>query len=275
MGLLYPNAFRNPLAYPVGVAPGFDASHPAAGGIGPEHGFSGTAMAGGFVSLLSGAVATKGGAPVPGLNATIGPDVVFSNAAHQYTLAGQSTASDAAYTCGGIFYVTTFSNNNYLFVNSSTNAGCTLRFTSTGQVVLIFVGQGNGVTSTFTLSASTPYFVAGSRGATTGDIIAVNLITGQVSTFSATVTTTSPSAVNGTYTIGNNAGSQINFAGGIAAVMYAPQRISLATMLQWAADPWAFWYPDPGDNWIAAQAGSSFLAAWAQNNNQVIGTGLY
>lgn len=57
-------------------------------------------------------------------------------------------------------------------------------------------------------------------------------------------------APNGTYGIGNNVGSSREFNGFIAAAMVGADYLAIPQLLQWAENPWAFWYPPAVQNLI-------------------------
>lgn len=267
----------SPLAFP-GRLPGFDPAHVVARGCR----FSGSAFgASNFINLLNAKIGTQAGAPSSVISGTVGPAVQFSSAStlDKLTYSGQSTANDGQVTLGAIVRPKSAGLNNPVIFNSGNAAGG-WQFTTVGSVLVLQDGSYSHIANSgFVLAANVPYFVACSTdSATATNFVVLRLDNGKVLANSqASITTT---ASNGIYSIGGTGQFAGNvFDGAIAATMFSASYASLATLLQWASDPWAFWYPRT--NYGAIDIGTliaagGFKAAWAQQNNYpVIGTGTY
>lgn len=110
------------------------------------------------------------------------------------------------------------------------------------------IGIGTSPNAMFVPVAGVPYFIAASASfaASNGptNFIAINLNTGQISTTSVLGNTGTPITPDGSYTIGNLQNNKtLPLLGGIAAVMHSTAFLSAPQLLQWASDPWSFWYP--------------------------------
>ena len=232
-------SLRNKLAYPAGVQPGFDPTHVAAKGMSKGNGASGVAMGSGFVSVLwSSYTNTSVSKAIFG---GVGPAITYPGAAITNST-GQLSSSTAALTCGAIIQVpASYSSGSYYSILSTVDSTGTLFVLHSGvsnaPTLLLY---SNGMTSAFSLSVGTPYFVAASAliGGST-NFVAVNLNNGSVST-----STTASAGSN--FPTGNGAIGNYNsnpFIGSISAIMWSPSYLSLSQLLQWASDPWSFWYP--------------------------------
>ncbi len=232
----------NPLAFPAGFPPGFNQHHIGAGGISASsrRGFSGISKpGGGFVSLLTGIPGVIGGTPTSGIS-FIGPYSSYSASGDFTSFAGQSTGAAANTTYAAIF--STIANlGAYQTIISNTNSGTDNVFgvIDTSQFGVYVSGD---VTSGITPTAGVPYFfIASILGGTNVNFLILNLLTGVIQTVSA-ATANTPSTSSGTYQVGND-GTTLVANSHIAAAMYAPRYMTMASMLKWAEAPWSFWYP--------------------------------
>lgn len=262
MGVHFLTQYSNPLAYPAGYAPGYNPSHIAAGGTR----FSGISVPGNFLNILSGKVGTLSGTPTWAVKSYVGPVTYFTSSSASFT--GQSTANDEACTIGTIVYPIN-QNNSCVFSSSGDNAGWRTIHGGFGAINYQLVAGGVAVTintGDLVPGEYSPWFLATSAGLSTSCYVVKNLANGKTR-FAESTGPGSTLASNGTYMVGANTFGQ-NYYGGIAAVMFSGRYNSLQSLLQWAADPWSFWYPNPGDNWIAAQAAG--FPWWAVKNNHMI-----
>lgn len=264
------STWRNPLAYPAGIVPGFDPTHPAA----RNAIFSGIADGGNFVNLLTGAVGTKNGSPTANIKGVTGPGVLYQTGANSSTFSGCGTGSIATITMAAIVVPPTATGSQAMIYLSNGAAGDCDFYISGSNALTCYLGgtQPSGPT----LVAGVPYFVAMSCVATVGNMtfIAKRLDTGNV-TISNPTAPTSGLSTNGAVIVGNDGFGQA-FNGTVAAAMASKTLLSTWQLAQWAADPWSYWYPDAGDDWVAAAAASGFSPWWAANNNlPVLGTGTY
>lgn len=257
----------SPLAYP-GQAPGFDPSHPAAQGMAAGLGISCIASGANFINLLNGKPFSVGSAPTAS-NQQIGPSALFNSVAY-CDIGSQSTKSISAITMAAIFQLVTV---------QSTNAQIAVAFPSTpyaylglnaGKIGSYLSGQ---IVSTITPSAGIPYFAAMSAEAGgTVNFLLLNLLTGQVLTYSTTTSSGSWSSSATIYVGAATSPNSQQLLGYLAAAMYSPTFLSIYQLLAWAADPWPFWYPRGvvgSLDWLTAPAAPTFLAAWALNRNRI------
>jgi hypothetical protein len=247
--IIQPQKYSYGLAYPAGATPGFDQSHIASGGITNRRGFSGIATSANFVNVLNGAAGAIVNAPTSAYLGSIGPctDYPGQGQTHCSTFAGQSTTIDAQATLAAIFQLDAVNAGTNVFFTESgnSNGGYSIGYTATGKPTCLALGGTNSI-STPTLVANIPYFFAVSSQVVGGScfFVLARLDTGQVLTETQARAVPSAGAPSGIYNVGNTTSSPRSPNAKIAAVMFSNQSISLAAIVQWAADPWSFWYPN-------------------------------
>lgn len=239
----------NTLAYPAGVAPGFDPTHPAAAAsMGYGHGFSGIASSGGITNILTGKSGTLVGAPTAKVLA-MGPTINFGGGASTdaVTFAGQSTINDTAITLAGIVVMDTNAGTTQSIIQNDfgSASGVGIR-NNTGALQFYASSLGSNLSPFFCFVVGVPTFfavsVSGSLG--TANFLSKRLDTGAVLTSSTTLAYSITRAPNGTYVVGNSTSANQGCGGSIGAVMFAPTFMSGQQLLKWADDPWSFWYPN-------------------------------
>lgn len=231
------------LSFPVGVTPGFNPQHIAGGA--PR--FSGISNGSNFISLLQGANrGTIGGGPVGLVDGIIGPATNYSAATDASSFSGQYTAAiDTSSTIGAIFVLNSVASANQIIFSETSNGTVkTLALNiSSGVAALNY----NGVTSfssSISVVVDVPYFLVSS--VQDGNIInfaLTNLRTGQVRTSSIASSQTRSNAQTGTNSVGTRVASNLVMNGKLAAVMFNAVYLPLPALIQWANDPWSFWYP--------------------------------
>ena len=228
---------RDFLAFP-GRAPGFDTTHRAAYGISNGYGFSGIALNGNFINLLSGKPGVIAGTVTGSIDGLFGPVCTFSASGSQITFPGQSTKTNTVVTMACIARGYT---GNYagIFLTGSNGNGWGIQNNST-SVWGIQTPSNNNISGPV-ISNGTPYFFAASGSYAAQNFVVVNLATGKILT-TVSNTSTSSSQPNGTYWVGTQ-GNGLEWNAGVAAVMFAPSFMSLPALLQWAQRPWDFGYP--------------------------------
>lgn len=236
-----PGPLRNP-----GRSPGFDLGHPAAAGIR----FSGVAAGASFMPLISGylfaplAGGVLIGAPSANVIGILGPSTGFSGASDTIDFVSIGADSPTAFTVASIFQLTTINGSNQALLSSAggSGSGIILYIDATG--LLTIFGNNVGTSSGLTVAANVPYFAAYSQTASTGNVVLTRLDNGK--TVTASVAAVIPIFADTDFYIGNDGFSQ-PLAGYEAAVMYSSAVLSAQQLLQWARDPWAFWYPSKFD----------------------------
>lgn len=242
---------RSKLTYPAGVLPGWDPTHPAA----RQTRLSAVVRAGTFKEIAPQTrQATLGTTPPTFSNHShLGPVGVFngSTSINAVTVAGLSTANDTVATVAAIFTITAFTSTWCPIANSGSSAGYAINIATTPGVQMVL--PGTVVTSVVfgTIAVNTPYFLAVSNVTGLQNYVLCNLSSGQIQT-ATTASAYTSAALNGTADIGCWSQNSQAFDGDIAAVMWSNTFLGLGSLKMWAADPWAFWYPQPEENWVAS-----------------------
>lgn len=257
MGVHFLTQYRNPLAYPAGYVPGFDPSHIAA----KRTIISTVASGGNQINVFRGDKGTITGAPVGGVQA-FGPYTYYaSGSGDNSSFSGCLVAQPVDFTIGFITNHDGNSSNTLMFDSGSnagaTNAWCIQAFG--GRIGLRNSPSFAGMDPATLLEANKWYFTVITQSAALNVInwVFLRLDNGRLETESKTALTAGGDG-NGTVSIG---GSSLGLEGKhrVAAAMYTQSYMHMAALREWAADPWSFWYPNPGDNWIAAQAASGLF----------------
>ncbi len=231
----------NPLLAPAGRTPGFDRTHPAAKQIL----FSGVPSGLMFSNVLNGKQSALVGGTVAATDGNLGQCVNFP-AGDYLSFSGNATTNWLSGTIGVIIRASVISGTQYIFCNNSASAGSSLNLSS-GTVQWTMFGV-VAESSSITISAGVPYFIAASQNGSTGiNYVAVNLVNGSIQT--STSASAAPNAPDGTYVIGvgPSLGGSTAFAGLIAAAMYSSAYMPMPALVDWAKDPWSFWYPRTRD----------------------------
>jgi hypothetical protein len=251
------NPVRDPLAFPAGLAPGYDQTHIAAT---PLMRFSAVAMgSGALIPVFKAGQTTVAGSS--SASATrFGPAVTFAagNNANTYP-AYAGTESPSAFTMAVIF-TPVAGTTGYVIQNcSGVSQGTPITGIYLSSLTVNAIVD-NGVQGpTFTLTGGVPYFLAMSsvNGSSLVKGVATNLLTGQILTGSAASgpiqTTTSAS-----YCVGDSASGIGSAAMSVNAAMYSVAYMPPAALLAWAQDPWSFWYPKASDSVFSLLIGSLF-----------------
>lgn len=234
-GLMRPA--RGPFAFP-GTNPGFDPTHIAS----DRARFSGVAVPGNFLNLLSGVPGTLTNVPTTSVDSNIGTCFKTSAGNQNTDFSGQSTNNDTSVTVGFMMRPRVSNANQPVFASDSANAnGFFVAMDQSPKLLIQAINAATFKESSFTYTAGVPYFcIISMNGTATTNFLAVRLDTGQV--FFSTTTGLSLTAPNGTYRIGRNNTFHLN-GSSLAAVMFAARFMSASEMSLWASNPWSFWYP--------------------------------
>lgn len=239
--------------FPCGVSPGFDPSHIVAANTR----FSGVAMGGNFVDLLTGRLGSVTGAPTANIREIIGPNVKFGGGTDNISITGKkSFGADAAPlgdTLAAIVILNSSASQQALLAlgTSGTDTGYSY-LSTTGANAIFGIGH-QGATllaaSSWAGTLLVPIFIAASQslsasvGATqTANLVAVRLDTGQTFANTASNSGYTAGSRNGTYNIGSRGASSLPSTANVAALMSSDRFAALSELLVWAADPWSFWY---------------------------------
>lgn len=247
-GLGYPgNAF----------SAGFNPNHIAARGISPGNGFSGIALGANVVNLLSGKSGVIGGAGSVTTKFVFGIPSSFCNNDINITFAGNSTANAPNVTFAWIgipFDITGF---NTVLSNNQASVGTQLLTNSNNTFVLNnWAGTNFGAAVTFVANA--PHFIAMSGNSATSVGVSVNLLTGRMNTNTGSGATPN-TGLDGNYSCGDRAFSGASTSVYWSAGMFSSTFTPLASLLQWAADPWSFWYPSTKFDFGRAAAAATYF----------------
>lgn len=258
MGLILP--YRNLLSFPAGLQPGFDPTHPALDG--GQCRISVVPNGTSFINLLTGAKGALSGAPISSTFGIPGPGVNFTtNSAVNF--ANQSTNNDTFATVGAIITWTSAPATGQTWFDSSgvNTSGFTMMVQSTTNMRITFPGGALTLNPqpTTAIVINTPYFVAMSYfgdgiGNYTSNCLITNLLNGTQSFATQTTLSAGPLAPNGTYVIGNSAGSFTRIAGSISALMFSSNYLSIPQLVSWGYNPWSFWYPGRPQNFVGVTA---------------------
>ena len=240
---------RSRLAFPAGVAPGFNQEHVVANGTQ----ISAIPRNIGAIDLLTGIpgiTSNPGNFGAPGIDGIIGPFLNGqTNILMQWTVANLPNLNPPnPITFGFVFKLTATTATQLIYFGSGSDGW---RIDVSTTVALV----SNGVVNTgnsFTLAANVPYFLAMSANDTAVNSVLVNLSTGQ------TFTDTKSVSGNTAITLVSTDGFMLGYGNTVpvAAGMMANAFHGMNDLLQWAADPWSFWYPrGPSDKLLV---GSSF-----------------
>lgn len=252
---------RNPLAYPAGVAAGFDPNHAASRGVVR---FSGVAKDGSFVDVRNGMSATIATSSKSSINSIIGP---ISTKASYFSGAANS---DKRFILAAIFspQATDGFDREILKTSSTAATGVTLR---NSAALLKSARPALDVPGVATFRApETPTFgpiFAGVYSQPSSSLdsffVLADLRTGRVYTHKFTSYSYGVAASDGTFVVGddNSVGDQF----GIAAAMYGNGSITLQEMIAWASDPWSFWYPQSKAASLLVATGSSAPSLTAED----------
>lgn len=238
---------QNELAYPAGVAPGFDPSHIALRGA--ISAFSSVAQGGTHINLRTGARGGVGGSVTFGIDKDVGPSTITTaGGSALVSFVGNPTVAPPALTMAAIVK---FSSGALSFYNcalafgGTTNTSVWLIWPQT-QPLTFWVNNATQIISTIgAVATGVPYFViaSGLSGGAVNFLIK-NLATGKVLTETVAASAVY-SAPNGNIRVAANGFSNSGFGGLVAAsaAIVSNDRLSVHEMRAWADDPWSFWYP--------------------------------
>lgn len=244
----------NPLAYP-GRAPRFDPSHFAAKGCR----WSVVSTGASAVNLCkpSPHPTAQVSAPTSVIDGSLGRASKFTGVLNNgLTFTGGSNAgTDLVLTYACIYRPSNLSSNFTIVANSTTvNSGSLIGYNPTFPGLGLAFLNSFPVVAGITLVAGVPYFIICSGSGVSGGTWNTNWLvlrfdTGQIITAVASGTGQAMVASNGNMVFGGAPspdGAQ-DATGNLAAAMYSGGPggfvMSIPQMLQWAQEPWAFWYP--------------------------------
>jgi hypothetical protein len=232
---------RRGLAYPGWLQSGFDPSHPASSNLM----YSGVARNGSFVGLAAGNPKPpfQGAGFSSAMDGVIGPSLGCgsttgtANELHALGLGGTPTQA----TIAGIARFSNLSTYNGIFGDSFSDDVVGLFVDTTSKLMMRI--SGTNTVSSLAMTAGVPYFcVASVNQSTNINFLLLRLDNGSVQTQAVGVSLTM-AASTASYLIANWAQLNFGMTGNLAAVMYNHSYMSMPQLLQWAQDPWGFWYP--------------------------------
>jgi hypothetical protein len=226
------------LEFPSWRAPGFDPTHPASNDGGSGASFI-PASGGVYINLRTGGATAKSSTQTYGLGIA-GPYVQSNTSGAYGTFANAFPTTPGAITMGAVITPAASVAGGCLFATTATS-GSGLQMTMRSLVL----GYRNSTlysSSLAAMSIGTPYFVALSCNGTTTYFVQANLATGQVLT--ASIASGVSQGSTSTWDLGGQTGGGVEAGCDIHAMMAGFVALSPAQLRAWAADPWAFWYPD-------------------------------
>lgn len=181
------------------------------------------------------------------MNSYLGPCTYYPSGA--YTTIGEpSTAVDPSLTFAAIFMLASTGAQQGIFGSNLYR----WYYVATDGTLSILVNASATVSTGITLSAGVPYFAATSVFGSKVRTAVVRLDTGQVMTSNAVTgaitALANPIAVGGLYT------QPYPLLGYLAAAAWIAQGLTMRQLVQWAADPWSFWYLDDDQAYVGASA---------------------
>jgi hypothetical protein len=238
--IIQPQKYSYGLAYPAGVAPGFDPTHIAS----TNTLFSAAVLGGNHVNILNGKPGVITGSPTPKILGALGPSV-------NYPVGGKSVFATAIATNYAEMTMAAFVQFDTataaairdVIGNSITSTSSGYRFGASSAANFLWTIAGASTASSIPVVANVPYFIATSiKSATRGNVAVCRLDTGQI--FTDTAATATTAVVGGTnYTVGNRDDTIRGTVGAVGPVMMSDVFLSVQQLAFWAADPWSFWYP--------------------------------
>jgi hypothetical protein len=238
------NSARNPFSFPVGVAPGFDPTHPASKikRDGFRNILSCVAVGSNMVDTIRGQPGTQTNSPGAITTSPIGPCVELRSTA-TVGFTGLATGFNSMKgTCAGIFFPKAGA-GAFAVVGQLTAGG--------GDNFAISAGSGSGGAfggynlyafggaPAFSVTANVgyePMFIVVTGDETLSNAAIVNLKSGQIRVLSR-----SPSSPGGGISQGLLASGPFM---DISHMMFSTAVLTTASLAQWASDPWSFWYPN-------------------------------
>jgi hypothetical protein len=245
MGIVLP--FRpGKLTFP-GTMPGINYAHPAAVNL-VMSAIPGTPISPGFFNNLI--VAAPFALRASGtlqvvyvIDSIVGPAFYNNvNGTQIQGIAGYATMPPV-YTIASIFRVKVVAGAGS-YQNITTfrgNAGLWLKSTGTALNPNIYIGSDN--VFSITLTSGNAYFIAISGTPVAGNkfsAVVRSLSTGQI--FSGSVTIGTSQTTDDSFMYVGEDGNEASFCA-IATSMYSRTLLSMPQLLEWAGDPWSFWYP--------------------------------
>lgn len=267
-------------SYPFGSAPGFDPSHPAA----PGATFSGIASTAGFINLMQGQRSVVNGTPLTTILPGIAAATKFPTAPDYCSFSGFPATLDNQTTMAAIVQFTTVGAAQQMFLCSSTQASTnwSLNCDFSGGTTSFSINPNGGTVtrSLIALSAGVPYFLALSVSdsfANSGKVffVVTRLDTGQIQSANIAVSASPLGASNGSYSVGARVNGNVASLSSIAAAMITRRATSFSALLQWAADPWSFWYPQQDFLSSATDLGAPGLPWWSDGTSGGPGISLW
>ena len=234
----------NPFRYP-GIRPGFDTSHPASNGIlfSTIFSYNGVNVIG-LNNINLGAIINFNGTVTNGIDGATGPSLNISTFSNFHFGGGLFGGTTTNKKCTLACIIRSPGDGNFTYRDGNSTYGTEI---SVASATLSFIKNGSGspttVSSGIPIAASVPYFIAASSDDSVGvNFVTTRLDTGQIqSAFVANATAVTVASP------GSHIMETPGFAFSCAAWMYNNTvALNLGLMRQWAASPWAFWYPpDP------------------------------
>jgi hypothetical protein len=242
---------RSLLAVPSGRNPAFDPLHPASAT--PR--FSGVSVGGNFINLMNAKKGVLNGTPIPVISPGIGVSSQMSGATTEIAFPGAFAAVvELPMTMAMIIEFGAVTGSPGVFQTGTNTGGWDFHINGTTMRITAANVSDNDLTG-MTVAAGIPYFAAVSATSAGIKGVLTNLQTGQITT--GTHAAQTPGSTNGTITLGEN--NSTNFT--MAAAMTSGAALSAAQLLEWAQDPWSFWYPPTFDlsMMLRAVVGSNFV----------------
>jgi hypothetical protein len=241
---------RGPLAYP-GTSPGFDPAHVA----GNACTLSAVFFGGTFVDILTGRQGTiSTGSPTAQMHSVLGPclNMSSSNVAISGKRAYGANAAPLGDTmaCIAMLNGTAAQQGLIALGLNGTDTGYSWLGVPSANAVSGVAHAGLAAANGPDVGSGTPFFLAASQNLSaatsatqTAVFVAVNLLTGKMTTASTSQGSYNVGSRNGTYNIGSRGAGSAPATASIRCVMSNDMFMPLPALVQWAKEPWKFWHP--------------------------------
>ena len=229
----------SPLAYPAGVAPGYNASSCPVQAVT----MSCVSTGGNMLDVLRGGPGTLVGSNMTGGIFREGAGTTFTTTVEWITFPFPNTTNPQGMSAAAIFTRTATGSNDVILTSGDDFIqGCGLSI-SGSQMQADYINVGSATFPLNSIVNGQPYFAAASFHTSATYAVLKNLNTGILLTMTTTGGDTRTSGANSKCKVGAENFANWWFHGRIHAGLIARAPTSLQTLISLADNPWSLWYP--------------------------------